>query len=143
MANTIKYVDDLNNIKAKVTELDRLLNAGELGFKLNEVLLTHASLFRRFCPYKGGDRVQLKESLDIPEGYGWHHCRHFLIKGAIATVKETGYRDDAFTFGLVFDDESCVHYRTGEIIPTEDDEKHLFYLSENKIEWAQMLYDNP
>jgi hypothetical protein len=134
MANTIKYVDDLNNIKAKVTELDRLLNAGELGFKLNEVLLTHASLFSRFCPYKVGDRVQLKESLDIPKGHGWHHCRHFLVKGAVATVKECGYRDDAFIFGLVFDDESDIHYLTGEIVPTEGDQKHLFYLSENKIE---------
>jgi hypothetical protein len=136
MANTIKYVDDLNNIKAKVTELDRLLNAGELGFKLDEVLLTHASLFSRFCPYKVSDRVQLKESLDILEGHGWYHCRHFLIKGATATVKECGYRDDAFTFGLVFDDESHIHHRTGEIIPAKDDEKHLFYLSENKIEAA-------
>ena len=134
MANTIKYSESLAAIKDKVSELDRLLNAGELGFKLNEILSTHASLFNRFCPYKVGDRVQLKESLDIPEGHGWHHCRHFLIKGAIATVKDCGYRDDMFVFGLTFDDESWVRYDTQEVVPSKDDQKHLFYLSENWIE---------
>ena len=134
MSDPLKYVVELNNIKAKVCELDRLLNAGEIGFMLNEVLESYASLFNRFCPYKVGDRVQLKESLDIPEGHGWHYCRHFLVKGAIATVKKCGYRDDVFTFGLIFDDESHIHYQTGEIIPAKEDQKHLFYLSENKIE---------
>lgn len=139
MSNTLKYVNDLNNIKAKVNELDRLLNGGELGFKLNEILESYASLFNRFCPYKVGDRVQLTEDLDIPEDSGWYSSKHFLIKGAIATVKAVGYRDDLFSFGLVFDDESWVHYRTGEIIPTEEDQKHLFYLSENSIE--KVVYD--
>lgn len=134
MSNTLKYVNDLNNIKAKVNELDRLLNGGELGFKLSEILESHASLFNRFCPHKVGDRVQLIEDLDIPEDSGWYSSKHFLIKGAIATVKQVGYRDDLFSFGLVFDDESWVHYRTGKIIPTKDDQKHLFYLLENSIE---------
>ena len=134
MSNTLKYVNDLNNIKAKVIELDRLLNAGELGFKLNEILESYASLFNRFCPYKVGDRVQLKEDLDISQDSGWYSSKHFLIKGEIATVKEVGYRDDLFSFGLVFDHDSWVHYRTGEIIPTEEDQKHLFYLPENSIE---------
>jgi hypothetical protein len=135
MSNTPKYIGELDDIKAKVAELDRLLNAG-IGFKLSEVLSSYASMFNRFCPYKVGDRVQLRETLNITEG-GWYPCRHFLIKGAIATVKECGYRDDSFTFGLVFDDESDIHYRTGEIVPAKDDEKHLFTLPENKIEAVQ------
>ena len=134
MSNTLKYVNDLNGIKAKINELDKLLNGGELGFKLNEILESYASLFNRFCPYKVGDRVQLTEDLDIPQDSGWYGSRHFLIKGAIATVKEVGYRDNLFSFGLVFDDESWVHYRTGEVIPTEENQKHLFYLPENSIE---------
>jgi hypothetical protein len=141
MSNTPKYIVDLNNIKAKVTELDRLLNAGEIGFKLNEVLSSYASMFDRFCPYKVGDRVQLKESLDIPKGHGWYHCRHFLIKGAIATVKECGYRDGLFSFGLIFDDESDIHYQTGEIIPTGESERHLFTLPEDRIEKLDLRHD--
>lgn len=134
MSNTFKYVNDLKNIKAKVNELNGLLNAEELGFKLNEILESYASLFNRFCPYKVGDRVQLKEDLDIPQDSGWYSSKHFLIKGAIATVREVGYRDDLFSFGLEFDNESWVHYRTGKIIPIEGYRKHLFYLPETKIE---------
>lgn len=134
MSNTVKYSESLATIKDKVSELDRLLNAGELGFKLNEVLSTHASLFNRFCPYKIGDRVQLKETLDIPKDSGWYDCRHFLVKGAIATVKDSGYRDDLFVFGLIFDEESWVRYDTQEVVPSKDDQKHLFYLPENWIE---------
>ncbi|MCA6510333.1 MAG: hypothetical protein IM566_04160 [Pseudanabaena sp. M152S2SP2A07QC] len=133
MVNTLKYVNDLNGINAKINELDKLLNGGELGFKLEEVLGSYASLFNRFCPYKVGDRVQLIEDLDIPEGHGWYCAKHFLIKGAIATVKDVGYRDDLFSFGLEFDNESWVHYKTCEIIPIKEG-KHLFYFAENKIE---------
>lgn len=135
MVNTLKYVNDLNGIYAKINELDKLFNGGELGFKLKEVLESYASLFNRFCPYKVGDRVQLIEDLDIPEGHGWYCAKHFLIKGAIATVKDVGYRDDLFSFGLEFDNESWVHYQTREIIPIKEG-KHLLYFAENKIERA-------
>ena len=68
MVNTLKYVNDLNGINAKINELDKLLNGGE--FKLQEVLGSYASLFNRFCPYKVGDRVQLIEDLDISQDHG-------------------------------------------------------------------------
>lgn len=129
MSNTLEYADYLKDVKAKISELDSLLNK-ELGFKLNEVLETYASLFNRFCPHRVGDRVQLKEDLNIPESSGWHGCRHFLIEGAIATVKACEYRNNLFYFGLEFDEESYVD-RHGEIKPV--DSKHLFYVSEQAI----------
>jgi len=140
MVNTLKYVNDLNGIYAKIKELDKLLDRGELGFKLEQVLGSYASLFNRFCPYKVGDRVQLIEDLDIPEGHGWYSGKHFLIKGAIATVKDVGYRNDLFSFGLEFDNESWVDYETREIIPIKEG-KHLLYFAENKIE--RCCDDNP
>ncbi len=134
MANTLEYAEYLTAVKTKASEIDNLLN-NEFGFKLNEVLQSYASLFNRFCPYKVGDRVQLKETLDIPEDSGWYSRRHFLIKGAIATVREIGYRNDLFSFGLVFDDESYIHYQSKEVIPISD--KGVYYLSENEIEGVQ------
>ena len=131
MTNTLEYAAYLNTVKAKVSELDNLLS-NEFGYKLNEVLQNYASLFNRFCPYKVGDRVQLKEDLDIPENSGWYSSKHFLVKGAIATVKTCGdYRNDLFCFGLEFDDESYIdtHGEVKHVIA-----KHLFYLSENLIE---------
>ena len=133
MSNTLEYVEYLKVVKAKTSELDNLLS-NEFGFKLSQVLESYTSLFGRFCPHKIGDRIQLKETLDIPEGSGWYGSKHFLIEGAIATVRTCEYRNNSFCFGLVFDDESYVDYRSGEIKPEPEDDKHLYYLSEEKIE---------
>jgi len=133
MSNTLEYAKRLSDIKNKVSELDSLLD-NEFGYRLNQVLESYASLFDRFCPYKVGDRVQLKETPDIPKGSGWYGSRHFLIKGAIATVKALEYRDDLFCFGLEFDDETWIDMH-GEVKPVSA--KHLFYLSENWIEEAK------
>lgn len=133
MGNTLQYATYLNEVKAKASELDRLLN-DELGFKLSEVLGSYASLFSRFCPYEVGDLVELKQDLDIPQDSGWYHCKHFLVEGAIATVKELGYRNNLFTFGLVFDNETYMDMH-GETKPVEVN--HLFYLSETLIKIHQ------
>lgn len=131
MSNTLEYAEYLKAIRVKVSELDSLLNK-ELDFKLNEVLESYASLFNRFCPYKIGDRVKLREDLTIRQNSGWYGSRHFLVRGAIATVKTYGdYRQDLFYFGLEFDDESYINQH-GEIRPVGS--KHLFYLSENEIQ---------
>jgi hypothetical protein len=96
MSKTLEYVDYLKAVKAKVSELDNLLSK-ELGFKLNEVLESYSSLFNRFCPRKIGDRVKLKADVQISKDSGWNGCQHFLIKGAIATVKTTEYRVDTLS----------------------------------------------
>ena len=130
MTNTLEYVAYLNAVKTKTSELDNLLS-DEFGYKLNEVLQNYASLFNRFCPYKVGDRVQLKENLDIAQDSGWYNSKHFLVKGAMATVKTCGnYRNELFCFGLEFDDESYIDTH-GEIKPVIA--KHLYYLSERQI----------
>ena len=56
---------------------------------------------------------------------------NLLIKGAIATVNNCGYRDDSFSFGLEFDEETWIDMY-GNIKPVSA--KHLFYLRENRIE---------
>jgi len=129
MNNTLEYVTYLNAVKIKTAELGNLLS-DEFGFKLNEVLQSYASMFNRFCPYQVGDRIKLKSDLNISDNSGWQSSKHFLIKGAIATVKDCGYRNDLFFFGLEFDDESYID-RLGKISPVTA--KHLFYLSENLI----------
>ena len=134
MTNTLEYAEYLNAVKTKASELDNLLS-NEFGFKLNKVLQSYASLFNRFCPYKVGDRVQLKEDLDIPQGSGWYGGKHFLVKGASATVKTCGdYRNDLFGFELEFDNESYIDQH-GEVKTAIT--KHLYYLSENLIEMTK------
>ena len=131
--NTLEYVAYLKTVKAKVFELNSLLN-NEFGYKLNEVLQNYESLFKRFCPYKVGDLVQLKDDLAIAQNSGWYSSKHFLVKSGAATVKTCGdYQNDLFCFGLEFDDESYIDMH-GEVKPVIA--KHLYYLSENLIEGA-------
>ena len=131
MTDTLEYVAYLNAVKAKASELDNLLS-NEFGFKLNEILQNYASLFNRFCPYNVGDRVKLKQTLDIEKDSGWYGSKHFLVEGAIATVKTCGdYRNNLFFFGLEFDAESYIN-QNGEIKLIIA--KHLYYLFESQIE---------
>ena len=132
MSNTLEYAEYLNAVKAKTSELNSLLNK-EFGFKLNEVVQSYTSLFNRFCPYKVGDRVQLKADIEVPKGHGWKSSQHFLIKGAIATVKACEYRNDLFCFGLEFDNESWIDMHEEIKLVSL---KHLFYFSERHIEKA-------
>lgn len=130
MHNTLEYANHLNVVKSKISELDNLLSK-DFGFKLNTVLESYSSLFNRFCPFSVGDRVQLKEDINPPKDDGWYSSRHFLVKSAIATVRACDYRNDLFFFGLEFDDESWID-REGNVKPVTS--KHIYYLSENKIE---------
>lgn len=132
MGNTLEYAKRLGAVKTKISELDSLLD-NEFGYKLNQVLESYASLFNRFCPYKVGDRVQLKADIEVPKGHGWEGSQHFLIKGAIATVKACEYRNDLFCFGIEFNNESWIDMH-GEIKLASS--KHLFYFSERHIEEA-------
>ena len=93
MNNTLEYVTYLNAVKIKTAELGNLLSNGT-DYKLNEVLQSYTSMFNRFCPYQVGDRIKLKSDLNISDNSGWQSSKHFLIKGAIATVKDCGYRND-------------------------------------------------
>lgn len=64
-------------------------------------------LFDR-APFKVGDRVRLTETPDInPEtSWGWMCAKHFLVKGAVATVTSVDFREGKFNALCAFDDET-------------------------------------
>ena len=130
MTNTLDYAQVLLEVKTKVSELDKLLSDQYCdGF--NPILEKYSRLFNRFCPYKVGDRVQLKNTPDIHEGSGWQGSKQFLVKGAIATVQSCDYCKGLFVFQLVFDNESWIDMH-GQI--HQSDTKHTYLFSENWIE---------
>jgi hypothetical protein len=81
--------------------------------------------------FKVGDRVELAITPEINErdSWGWMCSKHFLVEGAIATVREIDYRGD-FGYSIVFDNESWKD-RDGVIHPTKD--KHTYYFAEEKL----------
>jgi hypothetical protein len=84
-------------------------------------------------PFREGDRVALVRDLQIPRNDGWYHCRHFLVQGAVGTVREVVHSGgDHFTFYVRFDDESWVDDR-GEVHATAEENRHVFGFREGEL----------
>lgn len=92
-------------------------------------------LFTRFAPFRVGDRVRLTETPEISDkvSWGWLGGKHFLVKGALATVREVNVRDDQFLVGLIFDDDSWVD-RDGKRHPVAEKERGAYTFRERFIE---------
>ena len=94
-------------------------------FKAREVLLT------RFAPFKVGDRVTLSGPLVIEPNSGWNHCRHFLVPGEPATVRDSDCDlDGNFRFYIEFDNETWIDPE-GKVQPVSS--KHVFCFFEKQL----------
>jgi hypothetical protein len=134
MADTKKYCEDMRQIFEKINELGDFIKHGEIEFKLTEIISCHASLFDRFCPYKEGDLVQLTKAPEIFENkaYGWWGAKHFLISGAKAVVVSRGYKENMFTFGLTFENETWINTSDGSLNPV--DQPCIYTFSEDFLQ---------
>ena len=133
-----KYVESLLASSTKIDQIEKDINdlvRGEYRYKLDFILKTYVSLFDRFCPFKVGDRVQLKQAPEISKdvAWGWLGAKHFLIVGAVATVTSLDYRGSSFLFGLKFDDESFIGLGD-KLQLVEEDRRSIFMMSENFLE---------
>lgn len=88
-----------------------------------------------------GDRVRLVKTPDInPEtSWGWMHAKHFLVEGAFARVHEVELRDGRASYALLFEDDSYLHYRTGEKIMTSAAERGVYYFA---ARWVERVDEN-
>lgn len=137
METTHKYVQSLVAASEKIDQIEKDINdlvGGRYRYKLEFILKTYTSLFDRFCPFKVGDRVQLKTTPEISKdvAWGWLGAKHFLVEGAIATVVTADYRDDSFEFGLQFDDDSWVD-RSGNLRLVEIERRGIFWFGETYL----------
>ena len=90
--------------------------------------------------FKKGSRVKLKEDY-TGKDTGWQHCKHFLKKGALATVKEADYRDGKYIYSIMFDNESWLRdsvdfVRLKEPIEMPVKDKHVFLFYQSDLEKA-------
>lgn len=117
----------------KITEAQRLLERGPSSYYVNEITGAYKYLMDRFAPFKVGDRVMLKEQ-PMPMPSGWSGSAHFLKRGALATVREIECGSKGFTVQVIFDDESWIKEnwatKEKEVIPMEEDGKHLYGFSD-------------
>lgn len=132
MSRTIAdYANELNEFYCKIQDLQKAIPS-EFGYKLNSVLSSYSEMFSRFCPFKVGDRVRLTKTPAIERGSGWYGSRHFLVEGAIATVKGCDWKKGKFVFDLEFDNESWVDSE-GRIQSIAPERRHVFGFGEDWV----------
>jgi len=120
----------------KITEAQMLLQQGPTAYYVSEITGAYDYMMDKFAPFKVGDRVMLKERPDpMPEG--WQSSAHFLVRGALATVKEIDCGSKGFTVHVEFDDESWIKVDqvtgTKEIVMIEPDRKHHYCFSDRPL----------
>ena len=122
--------DDIARACKMLDEASGILGGGPLSFYLKEMNAAYQLCVDRFAPFKPKSRVKLKETPTIneKESHGWIGCKHFLVKGAKATVEEVGCGEGGFVFAVIFDDETWIHPHTGEKM--KHDRPHSFMFGE-------------
>lgn len=127
MTLTITFVPDIDRKKTEIT------------WHLKKVEGYATALFERFCPFKVGDKVKLTRTPEITEtkAWGWMGSKHFLVKGAVATVREIDYRSESncFEYWLEFDNDSFINSITKEVVPIVARKLFVFLEKDVEVAW--------
>lgn len=85
------------------------------------------------CLFKVGDKVKLSTTpvIDNYTNWGWIAHKHFLVEGSIATIHSRGIHKGKFRYGVIFDDESYIHYDTKQTIFVGLDKRSIFTIPED------------
>jgi hypothetical protein len=127
--------------------LDQLLAGLETISKVGQVdwwikrLREYRAGLMGMCPYQPGDRVILARPPKITpeESWGWMSSKHFLVKGAVGTVKEidwSGGKNGHYSCAVDFDDESWID-RKGVAQPIPPERHHVFWMAANRLDGAR------
>lgn len=125
-------IENNNRTISTIKNLINLLAKQELEY-ISIQNAEFEALFERFCPFKINDRVELIETPEInpKKNWGLIGSKHFLVKGAVATVKKRTSREGQFVFLLEFDDDSYKEFHTNKITPSET--KGLYSFNEKVL----------
>jgi hypothetical protein len=115
----------------KIEEGMNLLRRGPLEYDLKCLLKAQELLITVYAPFKVGDEVELSKTPDIDAGSGWRGSKHFLVEGAVATVRGVEVDSQGLCFTLEFDNETYLHYHTNE--PIAPEKKHGFCFRADSI----------
>lgn len=112
---------DIEKVKEGLKLLDqgmRQLGAGPMDFYCRQLTECYEYLLT-LAPHQVGDRVRLVDAPDINErdSWGWMHAKHFIVKGAVATVAHVEADGEGFSYFLQFEDDSWINSYTKRINP--------------------------
>jgi hypothetical protein len=125
------YTDSMEKLKAgmeHIREAQYCFSAGPLEFWLKDLMECHDLLVRKYAPFKVGDRVILTRTpaIEADKNHGWLSYKHFLIKGAKATVQDVSVHGDGFFAHVWFDDESWID-RNGNAVAVANKSQFRFH----------------
>lgn len=131
--------EDLNAVMDKVHKY----RSSSYIYHLRCLIAAKNLLLNKYLPIKKGDRVKLVKNVNIDDAPGWAGCKHFLVKGALATVANVEVRcsvakqienyEESIAYDLIFDNESYIDHN-GQLCMTEEDHKHTFCFGESMLE---------
>jgi hypothetical protein len=117
-------VSGLEGVRDAMDVLNGVLIGGPASYYY-ERLIDYYKGCMAAAKFKKGDRVQLRE-----DATGWVYCKHFLVKGAVATVEEVDYYKGDYWYDLEFDDETWVDSNGVKRVP---ETKHTFRFSQKDL----------
>jgi hypothetical protein len=128
-------VIQIKEVKPEIpVHLRRMAEPSNTKFHRERILEQARALFER-SEWQIGKRVQLIKTpkIDRDTSSGWIGSKHFLVKGARATIEDVDFARGGFILALLFDDESWKD-SDGIIHPRKDSEKHLYHFGEKHVE---------
>lgn len=131
LAQVLEHVQELNDVWCEDTR-----RHGSVPYPMQVALAMVDGLIER-APFHEGDRVSLKRAPEIGPESGWLGCKHFLVQGAVGTVRTVEFYDSRFTFMVTFDDESWIDAE-GKIRLANKDRPGHFSFSEDYLQLAGM-----
>ena len=96
-------VEGLEGVRSAMDKLNGVLQGGPASYYYQRIIHYYEGCMAA-AKFKVGDRVELREDCTH-----WAHCKHFMIKGAVATVRYADYYKGNYRYEIEFDDETWIN----------------------------------
>lgn len=97
-----------------IEELNKVWSSGPFSFYKGKLTDIVEEFFKRCCPVKVGDIVEITEEIDFNVSYGWAGSKHFLKVGDRAKVEAIDFDKGKFYFDVIPFNQT---YEDGRVVP--------------------------
>ena len=112
----------LEGVRDAMDNLNGILSGGPASYYYERIIDYYKGCMKA-AKFRKGERVELKEDVDLSDCSGWVSSKHFLIKGSVATVRDVDYYQGKYRYDIEFDDETWIDHEGNKQIPSK---KHWF-----------------
>ena len=127
----LKKIEDitrgLEGVRDAMHELDKVLCGGPASYYYERIVEYYKGCMAA-SKFKEGERVELKE--DFTNTTGWDAFKHFMLKGAVATIKSVDYYKGKYRYEIEFDNETWTDHHGNKRVP---DRKHCFLFHQSDL----------